>query len=206
MQWAAPMKINHPILLVATSWLLAAGACKKNEASQPTSGSAAAEGGAVKAAKPDDKAPAACPPTAWKEPGGLFCIDAPGFTTKIEQTDDQDDPEMRVYFKKEAEGDKPELHFRVQWFLKRGDAATQAVLRVTTLEDAYKNNRGKDQGAMPRGTGKYFHYAKADDETSEVFYAVVEGKQFTYECEARSYQTPLAPELVAACKSLLATD
>jgi hypothetical protein len=100
----------------------------------------------VKAAKPEEKAPSACPPTAWKEPSGLFCIDAPGFTTTIEKTDDADDPEMRVHFKKPADGDKPELFLRVQWFLKR-DAATQAVLRVTNLDDAYKNHRGKDQGA-----------------------------------------------------------
>jgi hypothetical protein len=148
--------------------------------------------------------PATCAPNAWKEPTGLFCIDATGFEAgKVEKNDD-DEPEWHVYFKKpEADAMKAPVGFYIRWYLTRDNS--QAALAVLNLEADAKTNPPLDKGNFSGGKGKYFIFKK-DDGKSQRLRAIVEGKKHAYNCESDPYETPVAPEVLAACKSLVATD
>lgn len=200
LHWGSRM-MKMRILVVGVMCVLGAAACKKKEAGQPASGSATPGSSAVQGAKPAS----ACSPTAWKEPGGLVCLEAPGFTSKTDTIDpESDDPEVRHYFTRPAVDDKPELRFRISWYSKRD--ASNAALLAANLESAYKSGKPEDRGEFAGGKGRYFVFSRADDEKKHQLYAVLEGKKYAYQCEADSYEVPIAAEVVAACKSLMATD
>jgi hypothetical protein len=191
------------IACVISAALVTVGGCKKKGdgdavAKTETSDKPAAD-------KPVAPPPPACPAKAWKEPSGLFCVDAPGFTAgEIEKSED-DDPRMMLYFSKpNADETKPPTMFSITWYPKRD--AGEAISIVPNMESDYKNNKGEATGEFAGGKGKFFVFARKDNEQSHKIYAVLQGKKHAYRCEGSSFGAPIAPEVIAACKSLLATD
>jgi hypothetical protein len=186
--------MRYQILIVGVLCVAVSGGCKKKAANQPAAGSGT-------------PAPSACSPTAWKEPGGLLCVDAPGFTPgALEKNENMgpEDPQMRIYFKKPQDAGKPELMLQVSWFPKR-DAST-ALATASNMESDYKNNKGEDKGKFTGDKGAYVVFARKDDNKAHQLYAVVQGNKHAYECECSSYDAPIAAELIAACKSVTPTD
>ena len=147
-----------------------------------------------------------CSATAWKEKSGLFCVDAPDF--KAGKPEDYLDGDgWRIYFKREAKDDKPELMFQVTWRKKLDvDASVEAVGLAGSMESDCKNNTCEEQGKYHGGKGRYVVFARKDDDKSHKMYAVVQGNKHAYSCEASSYEKPIAPEQIAGCKSLIPTD
>jgi hypothetical protein len=146
-----------------------------------------------------------CSATAWKEKSGLFCVDAPGFAAGAPE-DYLDGDGVRIYFKRAAADGKPELTFTVTWSKKTDDANAEAITAAANMESDFKNNKGESQGKFAGGKGRYFVFARKDDDKSHKLYTVVNGKQHAYNCEASSYGSPIAPELIEGCKSLIPTD
>src|SRR5687768_132473 len=106
--------MRYQLVIVGVSCVLGVGACKKDEASKPAT--------AKTDEKPDEKpaTPAAsgCSATAWKEPSGLFCIDAPpGFKAEVEKTEEfgADDPTMTATFAKAQGAGEHDITFHVSW-------------------------------------------------------------------------------------------
>jgi hypothetical protein len=167
-------------------------------AGSAAAGSAAADTGAVEPLK-------TCSPKAWKEKSGLFCVDAPDF--KAGKPEDYLDGDgVRIYFKREAKDGKPELMFGVTWRKKTDDANAEALGLAGSMESDFKNNKGEEQGKFAGGKGYYVVWARKPEEKSHTLHAVVNGKKHAYNCEASSYDAPIAPELIAACKALIPTD
>lgn len=186
--------------------LLISGACNKKEADKGATSSTAetpkaAEGSAVVAptAKP------ACSATAWKEPSGLFCVEATGFTASPVDTNTDDDPKSTIWFKKPGK-DGAEIMFQVYWYGKRTDAKVDAVTFVSNMDTQYKNESGEDTGKLAAGKGRYYVYSRKDNAKSHKIEAITEGNKRAYWCEGSSFDAPLAAEVIAACKSVIATD
>ncbi len=214
---------NHIGLLLVTS-LLTAGACKKKEADKSAgsatgSATATASTGSTTAGteKPVTGAadvaaaggPATCSPTAWKDPGGLFCIEAAGFTAKPVETNTDDDPESKIWFKKPGPEGKPEIMFHVEWYPKRTEPSVEAVGWVYNMDAKMKTDAEvikEDVGKFAGGKGRYYVYGKKDDPKRHTIQSIAEGKKRAYWCEADSYEGPIDPGVLAACKSLIATD
>lgn len=49
-------------------------------------------------------------------------------------------------------------------------------------------------------------FVRAPNKKSYQLYSVVQGNKAAYKCGADSYDAPIAPEVIAACKTLMATD
>jgi hypothetical protein len=144
-----------------------------------------------------------CSPGAWKEPTGLFCLDAPaGFKATVQTNVNQDnsDPESRVTFVRNS----PSEAFTVEWFPKRG--STEALTIASNMENDYKNNKGEGKGNFAQGKGKYFAYTRKDEAKSHKFVSVVKGNKHAYDCEASSWDVPVPKDAIGACKSLTPTD
>ena len=75
-----------------------------------------------------------------------------------------------------------------------------------SMDADYQNNKGEDKGSFAGGKGRYIVFARKDDEKSHKMYAVVQSKKHAFYCDASSYDAPIAPEVVAACKSVTPTD
>jgi len=224
--------MHHLRFVVIASCLVLSGACKKKQ-EQPATGSGSApmgagsatgssgssasgssaagtnEAGSAGSAAPGSatakvEEAKTCSAKAWKQKGGLFCVDAPGFTAGKEEPY-LDGDGLQIYFKKEAADGKPELMFNVTWLLK-GDPNADAITSAANMENDYKNNKGEDQGAFAGGKGRFVMFSRKDSEKSHKLYTVVQGKKHSYHCEANSYDAPIAPEQLEGCKSVIPTD
>ncbi|HEY5952481.1 MAG TPA: hypothetical protein VIV40_43580 [Kofleriaceae bacterium] len=175
-----------------------AGSAAAGSAGSAAAGSAAADTGTVEPAK-------TCSPKAWKEKTGLFCVDVPDF--KAGKPEDYLDGDgVKIKFKRAAAGDKPELMFTVTWRKKTTDANAESIAMAGNMETDFKNNKGEEQGKFAGGKGRYVVFARKPEEKSHQLYAVVNGNKHAYNCEASSYDKPIEPELIAACKAVIATD
>jgi hypothetical protein len=201
--------MNNFVACVGVSFVFALGACNSKPSDAGASSGAAASGSASPAASgASAKTKSPCSETAWKEPSGLFCFEPPpGFKAgEIEKNTNisEDDPEMRVYFKKPGEGGKPDLVIKVYWMPKRDADAALAI--AGSMESDFKNNKGVEQGNFAGTHGKFVVYDDKDSPKSHKVRAIVKGKKHPYHCEANTYDTPLPAEVIAACKSLTPTD
>jgi hypothetical protein len=161
--------------IVGVSCVLVLGACKKDEAASGSSGATSA--------KVDEK------------------NNAPGFTPgKLEDHgDDPADPEMRIRFKKAQEGEFPPS-FELSWYPKREPEQMLAI--APNMETDYKSGKPEEKGDFAGGKGKFFLYSSSSDPKSHSLKAVMHGKKLAYMCNASSYDAPIAPEVLAACKSI----
>jgi hypothetical protein len=201
--------MNHFVACVSLSCVVALGACNsKSSDAGASSGAAASESGGAAASGAPAKTKSPCSKTAWKEPSGLFCFEPPpGFKAGELEKDtfiSADDPEMRVYFKKAGEGGKPDLVIKVYWMPKRDADAALAI--AGSMESDFKNNKGVEQGNFAGTHGKFVVYDDKDSPQSHKLRAIVKGNKHPYHCEASTFETPLPPEVIAACKSLTPTD
>jgi hypothetical protein len=168
------------------------------------SGDAAGDKGSAATATTKTEEAKTCSATAWKQSAGLFCVDAPGFIAGKEEPYNDGDG-LRIYFKKEAADGKPEMMFNVTWLLK-GDPKADAITSAANMENDLKNNTSEGQGAFAGGKGRFFVFARKDNDKSHKLYAVVQGNKHAYQCEASSFGTPIAPEQIEGCKSVIPTD
>jgi hypothetical protein len=196
--------MNNTIVIALLSTSLLATACKKSEDS---GSSAKSERDPGKTGAPAKAPEPTCSATAWKEPSGLFCVEAKGFTADpVEKAGDDDDPRMQVYFKKPPDADPkmPQVMFHISWYPKQD--AGSALSLASNMEIDYKNNTGIAKGEFAAGKGRFFIFARKSDDKSHKLYALLQGKKHAYLCEGMRYGSPIDPDVIAACKSLLATD